>query len=31
MVVILGGLSLALFVQGWFGGALIHGIDHLNW
>ena len=31
MVPLLGALSLALLVQGWFGGALIHGIDHLNW
>ncbi len=31
MVLLLGTLSLALLVQGWFGGALIHGIDHLNW
>jgi uncharacterized membrane protein len=27
----LGGVTLALLVQGWIGGALIHGIDHLNW
>ena len=31
MVPLLAALSLALLVQGWFGGALIHGIDHLNW
>lgn len=31
MVSGLGLLTLALLVQGWFGGALIHGIDHLNW
>jgi hypothetical protein len=31
MVPLLGALTLALLVQGWFGGALIHGIDHLNW
>lgn len=31
MVLLLGSLSVALLVQGWFGGALIHGIDHLNW
>ena len=24
-------VTLALLVQGWIGGALIHGIDHLNW
>lgn len=30
----LGSLALittALIVQGWFGGALVHGIDHLDW
>ena len=21
----------AILVQGWFGGALVHGVDHLNW
>jgi uncharacterized membrane protein len=26
----LGLLTLALLVQGWLGGALIHGVDHLN-
>ena len=30
-VALLGGLTLALLVQGWLGGALIHGIDHLAW
>lgn len=24
-------VTVALLVQGWIGGALIHGIDHLNW
>ena len=27
----LGFITAALLVQGWIGGALIHGIDHLNW
>ena len=27
----LGAITLALLVQGWIGGALIHGVDHLNW
>ena len=27
----LGAITLALLVQGWLGGALIHGVDHLNW
>jgi len=21
----------AIVVQGWFGGALVHGMDHMNW
>jgi uncharacterized membrane protein len=24
-------LTAAIVVQAWFGGALVHGIDHLNW
>jgi hypothetical protein len=24
-------ITLALLIQGWIGGALIHGIDHLSW
>lgn len=24
-------LTIAIGVQGWFGGALVHGIDHMNW
>lgn len=24
-------ITAAVIVQGWFGGALVHGIDHLNW
>lgn len=27
----LGLITFALLIQGWIGGALIHGIDHLNW
>jgi uncharacterized membrane protein len=27
----LAAITLALLVQGWIGGALIHGIDHLAW
>jgi len=29
MAVALGAITLALLIQGWLGGALIHGIDHL--
>lgn len=31
MVWLLGTLTVLLLLQGWLGGALIHGIDHLNW
>lgn len=30
----IGGLTLmtaAIVIQGWFGGAMVHGIDHMNW
>ncbi len=32
--IMIGGLSIltvAILIQGWFGGALVHGVDHLNW
>ena len=31
MVALLALTTVALLVQGWLGGALIHGIDHLAW
>lgn len=31
MIVGLSVMTVAIVVQGWFGGALVHGIDHLNW
>lgn len=31
MIVGLSFLTAAILVQGWFGGALVHGVDHLNW
>lgn len=24
-------ITAAIVVQGWFGGALVHGMDHMNW
>ena len=27
----LTAITAAIVVQGWFGGAMVHGIDHLNW
>lgn len=31
MIVGLAVISAAIVVQGWFGGALVHGADHMNW
>ena len=31
MIVALSVMTIAIVVQGWFGGALVHGIDHMNW
>lgn len=31
MIVGLALISTAIVTQGWFGGALVHGIDHMNW
>ena len=31
MVAALTVLTIAIVVQGWFGGAMVHGADHLNW
>ncbi len=27
----LSAMTAAIVVQGWYGGAMIHGIDHMNW
>ena len=31
MIVSLKLMTVAIIVQGWFGGALVHGAEHLNW
>jgi len=31
MVWVLGAVTAVLLAQGWLGGALVHGADHLNW
>ncbi|MGH6784012.1 MAG: DUF2231 domain-containing protein [Sphingomicrobium sp.] len=31
MIAALAIITAAVVVQGWFGGALVHGADHLNW
>ena len=30
-IVALSVMTTAIVVQGWFGGALVHGMDHMNW
>jgi len=31
MIAGLAVLTVAILAQGWFGGALVHGVDHLHW
>lgn len=31
MIAALSVMTAAIVVQGWYGGALVHGIDHMNW
>jgi uncharacterized membrane protein len=31
MIIGLALITTAVVVQGWFGGAMVHGIDHMNW
>lgn len=31
MVVALAGITAAIIIQGWFGGAMVHGVGHMNW
>jgi uncharacterized membrane protein len=31
MIAALTLMTIAIVIQGWFGGAMVHGIDHLNW
>ena len=31
MIALLTAVTVAIAVQGWLGGALVHGADHLNW
>jgi len=31
MITGLSILTAVVIVQGWYGGALVHGIDHMNW
>ena len=31
MIVALVAITTAIIVQGWYGGAMVHGIDHINW
>lgn len=31
MIIGLAIITAAIVVQGWYGGALVHGMDHMNW
>jgi uncharacterized membrane protein len=31
MIAALAVITTAIVVQGWFGGAMVHGIDHMDW
>lgn len=31
MIIGLAVITAAIVVQGWYGGALVHGADHMNW
>lgn len=31
MIIGLSIITAAIAIQGWFGGALVHGMDHMNW
>jgi len=31
MIVGLSIITAAIIAQGWFGGAMVHGMDHMNW
>jgi len=31
MIAALSAITLAIVIQGWFGGAMVHGINHMNW
>jgi uncharacterized membrane protein len=31
MVVALTAITAAIVIQGWYGGAMVHGIDHMSW
>lgn len=31
MILALAVITVAIVVQGWFGGALVHGMGHMNW
>jgi len=31
MIIGLALITAAIVVQGWFGGAMVHGMDHMNW
>jgi uncharacterized membrane protein len=31
MIIALAVITAAIVIQGWYGGAMVHGIEHMNW
>jgi uncharacterized membrane protein len=31
MIFALSAITAAIVIQGWYGGAMVHGMDHMNW
>jgi len=31
MIIALSVVTAAIIIQGWYGGAMVHGVDHMNW
>ena len=31
MIIGLAAITGVIVVQGWYGGAMVHGIDYMNW
>lgn len=31
MIIALAAITVAIVVQGWYGGAMVHGADHMSW
>jgi hypothetical protein len=31
MLLALTAVTAAIVVQGWYGGEMVHGVDHMSW